>query len=151
MKVLAHLSSLFFSCVFFCFHLSSFRDVGPADSPGRECLFVDHCEDADACPHGCDCNSVVNSDKDGFFCSPKPGYATYYPEEEYEWVSRPKENPYRLDAVNHLCASQQMPDLVLLGSPTLVLTQGQKYVEAGVKITDASTVDLKRRLTTDYR
>jgi hypothetical protein len=125
--------------------------VGLAASPGRECLFVDHCEDADACPHGCDCHSVVNADKDGFFCAPKPGYATYYPAEEYEWVTRPKANPYRLDAVNHLCASQHMPELVLLGSPTLVLTQGQKYVEEGVKITDVSTVDLKRRFTTDYR
>jgi hypothetical protein len=92
----------------------------------------------------------VNPLQDGYFCTPEVGYATYYPHEEYEWVTKPVVSPYRLDDVPHLCASQSMPDLAMLGQKHIILTQGQRYVEDGVTITDVSTVDLKRRFTTDY-
>jgi hypothetical protein len=118
--------------------------------PGRSCEYVNHCEDPDACPTGCDCSSVVTPEQDGYFCTPQPGYATYYPHQEYEWVTKPRDSPSRLDEVPHLCASQTMPDLSLLGDAHMVLTQGTKYEESGVTITDVSTVDLKRRFTTDY-
>ena len=119
---------------------SRYRDMGSKSKPGRSCTYVDHCEDADACPVGCQCNSVVNSEVDGFFCEPMDGYSAYYPEDEYLWITKPTPNKFRLDKALHICASQSAPDLELLGAKTLVLTQGEKYVEEGVRITDVSTV-----------
>jgi hypothetical protein len=64
------------------------RDVSPPGLPGRACLYVDHCAHAPAaCPSGCDCLSVTNVDVDGYFCAPRPGFATYFPAHEYEWAA----------------------------------------------------------------
>jgi len=112
---------------FSCACKTGFRDVGVDKSmPGRVCAAMDHCAAPHPCPTGCDCSSVVNPETDGYFCTPKAGYATYYPNEEYEWVTKPAADPYRLDDKPHLCAIQTAPDLALLGDTHMVLTQGQK-------------------------
>jgi hypothetical protein len=141
---------------FSCMCKERYRDVSEGQQllPGRVCQFVDHCEAEDACPSGCACRSVVDQETDGYFCEPKPGFAKYVPSEEYEWASSngaPTSSSFRLDEQpHHLCASQDAVELELIGAPTMKLAQGSKYEELGVRITDQSTVDLKRRFTTDY-
>jgi len=123
----------------------------PLLKPGKACAWVDHCEEPEACPSGCLCRSVTSPSEDGFYCDPKEGYATYYPRSDYEWVTGvPTVSKFRLDQKPHLCTMQSAPVLALKGANPYVLTQGQKYAELGVTITDSSTVDLKRRFTTDY-
>jgi len=137
---------------------SGFRDVGGGDGlEGRRCEFVDRCLAPNpvggegACPANCDCQSVTNSEVDGFYCTPREGFEMYYPTNDYEWVDKPPQaSPWRLDRVPHLCVSQIPPDLELVGPNPMVLTQGREFDEPGVKFVDESLAELKRRFTTDY-
>jgi hypothetical protein len=136
-----------------CACQNGYRDMSASKGlpPGRQCMFVDHCEDdPNACPIGCDCVSVTNEESDGFYCSPSEGYATYYPENDYEWVEKPIDNPKRLDTVPHMCVPLDAPEMTVAGPAPLVLRQGEKYVEHGVTIIDESTANLQRRFETNY-
>jgi hypothetical protein len=115
---------------------------------GFSCEFVNYCKGGSEpkCPKGCSC--VSHSDRDGFTCPPKPGYVDYVPP-AHLWEHNPVVDPRRLDT-NHICVDDSIPTVVLLGQPSVVLTQGDTYTEKGLRIEDDNTADLKRSYSTDY-
>jgi hypothetical protein len=118
------------------------------EGDGHQCTAIvwpDFC-DNNACPRKCECLSQPRLG--GYLCPPSRGHVTWKSPDADVSADHVSIGGQRLD--DHSCVHDHAPKIILAGASSIVLSQGDTYVEYGVEIDDENVEDTPRQLTINY-